>query len=141
MKAINPYLTFNGNCEEAMEFYAQVFDAQIVMKSRFKEMPPDPNFKVSDADGEKLMHSTLQLTPDTVIMASDTIGKQAEKLVAGNNFTISINAESKEEVDRLFSELSEDGTVTMVPNITFWGSYFGMCTDKFGISWMFSSEC
>ncbi len=141
MKAINPYLTFNGSCEEAMNFYASVFGADIVMMNRFNEMPPDENFPVSEADGNKIMHSTLQLTPDVVIMASDNLGEHAAGLVVGNNFSISINAESPEEVDRLCAGLSEGGTVTMPAGKTFWGSYFAMCADKFGINWMFSSEC
>jgi PhnB protein len=139
MTTVNVYLTFKGNCEEAFNFYKSVFGGEFTSISRFKEMPPQEGMnEVSPEDGEKLMHITLPLSNETFLMGCDTGGEWALKTVIGNNFSLSINTDSKEEADRLFNELSEGGKVTMAMDETFWGSYFGMFTDKFDINWMVS---
>ena len=102
-------------------------------------MPPDENFKVAEADMNKVMHVSLPIG-NTILMGSDTAGEWAKQLKQGNNFSVSINADSREEADRLFQELSENGRITMPMNITFWESYFGMFTDQFGIQWMVSFD-
>ena len=91
---------------------------------------------MSEADGNKIMHVTLPISNETCIMGSDVPGDYAAGFKQGNNFSISINAGDKAEADRLFLALSEGGTITMPMNQTFWGAYFGMFTDKFGINWM-----
>jgi PhnB protein len=88
--------------------------------------------------GNKIMHVSLPVSKETMLMGSDTGGEWAPSFVQGNNFSISINAETKEEADRLFYGLSNDGKVTMPLDNTFWGDYFGMWTDKFGVNWMVS---
>ena len=140
MTTINIYLTFNGDCEEAFEFYKSAFGNEFAMMSRFKEMPPDPNFPVAEADMEKIMHVSLPISDETVLMGSDTGGEWAGHFQQGNNFSVSIGTDSKEEADRLFYLLSEGGNVTMPMSDTFWESYFGMFTDKFGIQWMVSYD-
>lgn len=140
MATINTYLTFNGNCEEAFNFYKSVFGGEFAHLGKFKEMPDDPKFPVADADKEKIMHVSLPISKETVLMGSDTGGAWTENYNQGNNFSISINAESKEEADRIFNELSQHGKVIMPMNKTFWGSYFGMFTDQFGIQWMVSFD-
>lgn len=140
MATVNVYLTYNGNCEEAFMFYKSVFGGEFQNISRFKEMPEDPNFKLSEADKEKIMHVSLPISKETILMGSDTGGEWAAQFKQGNNFSISITTESKQEADRFFNELSKDGQVTMPMNDTFWGSYFGMFADKFGIQWMVSYE-
>ena len=84
------------------------------------------------------MHVSLPISKETILMGSDTGGEWSAGFKAGNNFSISISADSKEEADRLFNGLSAGGTVTMPLANTFWGDYFGMFNDKFGISWMMS---
>lgn len=139
MTTVNVYLTFNGNCEEAFNLYRSVFGGDFSYIGRFKEMPPSPDGKsMSPEDGEKIMHISLPISKETTLMGSDTGGEWASSFKEGNNFSISINTDSKAEADRLFKELSTAGKVTMPMSITFWGSYFGMFTDKFGINWMIS---
>lgn len=139
MTTINAYLTFNGNCEEAFNFYKSVFGGDFPYIGRYKDMPPnEAGEKPSGAEGEKIMHVSLPISKETMLMGSDTGGEWASNYSQGNNFSISINTDSKEESDRLFNGLSQGGKVTMPMNKTFWGDYFGMFTDKFGINWMVS---
>ncbi len=138
MTTINIYLTFNGNCEEAFNFYKSVFGGEFPYVGRFKEMPADAGKGVSDDEGNRIMHISLPISPETVLMGSDTGGEWASSYKQGNNFSISINADSKESADKIFNDLSAGGTVTMPMGNTFWGDYFGMLTDKFGINWMMS---
>ena len=104
-------------------------------------MPPQEGMPAMTAEeGNKIMHVSLPISKETALMGSDTGGEWAPKITKGNNFSISINADSKEEADRLFNELSAGGKVTMPMEKTFWGSYFGMFTDKFDINWMVSFD-
>lgn len=136
MTTVNVYLNFDGQCEEAFEFYKSVFGGEFSYIGRFNEMPQDENNKLSEADGNKIMHVSLPISAETNLFGSDTVGAWSPKLVQGNNYSISINASSKEEADRLFNGLSAGGQVTMPLENTFWGAYFGMFTDKYGINWM-----
>lgn len=135
----NVYLNFNGNCEEAFNFYKTVFNKEFTTLSRFKEMPASehsPKMQAEDAD--KIMHVSLKITDNSVIMGSDTGAEWSKYFVQGNNFSISLNVDSTTEADKIFNALSAGGHITMPMNKTFWGDYFGMCTDKFGINWMLS---
>ena len=138
MATINIYLTFNGNCEEAFNFYKSAFGGEFGHIGRFKDMPSDGGKPISAELGEKIMHVSLPISSETTLMGSDTGGEWSASFNQGNNFSLSINAESKEEAERLFNQLSEGGQITMPLNVTFWGEYFGMFTDKFGIQWMMS---
>lgn len=95
---------------------------------------------MSEEDKEKIMHISLPVSKETVVMGSDTGGEWAPKHTVGNNITLSISTNNKDEADRLFKKLSEGGKATMPMNQTFWGSYFGMCTDKFDVNWMVSFD-
>ena len=136
MTTVNVYLNFDGQCEEAFSFYKSVFGGEFSYIGRFNEMPQDENIKLSEADGNKIMHVSLPISAETNLFGSDTVGAWSPKLVQGNNYSISINASSKEEADRLFNGLSAGGQVTMPLENTFWGAYFGMFVDKYGINWM-----
>lgn len=138
MATVNAYLTFNGNCEEAFLFYKSVFGGEFPYLGRFKDMPQDDANKMDAEMGEKIMHVSLPISKETILMGSDTGGEWASSFKQGNNFSISITASSKEEADRLFQGLSAGGNVTMPMDKTFWGDYFGMWQDKFGINWMMS---
>ena len=138
MATVNVYLTFNGDCEEAFTFYKSVLGGEFPMMSRFSEMPPDAGPPVAPEHANRIMHVSLPISKETVLMGSDTGGEWATNFKQGNNFSISITAESKEEADRFFNGLSEGGQVTMPMDSTFWGDYFGMFSDKFGINWMVS---
>ncbi len=138
MPTINPYLTFNGNCEEAFNFYKSVFGGEFPFMGRFKDMPPVDGKTVPAEEGEKVMHVSLPISKETILQGSDSSLAFGPAPVAGTNFSISISAESEAEADKLFNAISAGGKVTMPLGKTFWGSYFGMCVDKFSISWMIS---
>lgn len=134
MPQVNPYLTFKGNCEEAFIFYRSVFGGDFPYIGRFKDMPSEK--PLPPEAGELIMHVSLPISKETTLMGSDSSEAFGQVTNIGNNISLSINTESEEEATRLFNGLSEGGTVTMPLNKTFWGAFFGMCTDKFGIHWM-----
>lgn len=142
MATVNIYLTFNGNCEEAFNFYKSVFGGEFPYVGRFGEMPPgdaspgEDGKSMSDEDANRIMHISLPISKETILMGSDTGGEWAAGYQPGNNFSISVNAENRGEADTLFAGLSAGGQVTMPLADMFWGAYFGMLTDKFGINWM-----
>ncbi|MTI31974.1 VOC family protein [Xanthovirga aplysinae] len=139
MTTANVYLTFNGNCEEAFNFYQSVFGGEFSYVGKFKDMPPmEGQPPISPEHAEKIMHMALPLSEETVIMGSDTMEEGDSNHVQGNNFSISIDTDSKNKADKLFDKLTSGGVTKMPMNKTFWGDYFGMLTDKFGINWMIS---
>lgn len=141
MTTVNIYLTFDGTCEKAFNFYKSIFGGNYTYLGRFKDMPHLEGVpKMEGETGERIMHISLPISQETILMGSDSGGDWAPKLQTGNNFSISITTDSKENADRIFSDLCENGKVTMPMEITFWGSYFGSLTDKFGINWMVSFD-
>jgi PhnB protein len=139
MTTVNVYLNFNGNCEEAFNFYKSVFGGEFPFLGRYKDMPPGPDGKkCAPQDEQRIMHVSLPISKETMLMGSDTGGEWASNFSQGNNFSISVTTDSKAEADRLFNSLSAGGKVMMPMNKTFWGDYFGVFTDKFGINWMVS---
>ncbi len=136
---INIYLAFNGNCLEALEYYKSIFGGEFTQLSTFGEMPPQEGMPpVKEEEKDLIMHMSLPISKETVLMASDTSGEWAKSYKQGNNFSISVDAKNQKEADRIFRDLSKNGSIMMPMNKTFWGSYFGMLTDKFGINWMVS---
>ena len=138
MATVNIYLTFNGNCEEAFKFYKSVFGGEFPYIGRFKDMPPGEDPKLKPGEENRIMHVSLPITKETILMGSDTGGEWASGYSQGNNFSISITADSQEEAEKLFNGLSAGGKVTMPMSKTFWTDSFGTFTDKFGINWMVS---
>lgn len=136
--AVNPYLNFNGNCEEAFNYYKSVFGGQYGHVGRFKEMPPMEGMPLPAEYADKIMHISLLLPGGSVIMGSDSMEGAGGKITFGNNFWLSINARSRQEADKLFAALADGGNVAMPLQSTFWGSYFGMVIDRFGVQWMMS---
>lgn len=128
------YLNFNGNTEEAFNFYRSVFGGEFSSIMRYKEMPDTT--PVTPVDREKVMHMTLPLGKDMLLMGSDVPEAMAGRLRMGNNFYISIDADTKAEADLLFNKLSSGGAVQMAMADMFWGSYWGSLTDRFGVQWM-----
>jgi PhnB protein len=137
MAALNPYLNFNGTAEEAFNFYKSVFGGDFVMISRYKDSPPE--FRGPESEGDKIMHVSLPIGKNNVLMGSD-VPEHYGKAIAGTSVHISITADSKEEADKLFNGLSAGGNVMMPMSDSFWGAYFGMFADKFGIHWMVSFD-
>jgi PhnB protein len=135
MAKLNIYLNFAGNTEEAFNFYKSVFGGEFRTIMRFKEMPV-PGVKLDKKDENKIMHIALPVGKDDILMASDMLESHGQKLVAGNNVSISIFPDSKEEAYRLFIALSAGGTVQVPLANQAWGDYYGNLKDKFGIQWM-----
>jgi PhnB protein len=137
MPTINPYLVFNGNCEKAFNFYKSVFGGEFTYIGRFKDMPEE--YKSPEGDENLIMHVSLPIGNETILMGSDTSVSHGQ-VTFGSNFSISISTDSKEDADRLFNGLSAGGKIIMPMADAFWGSYFGMFTDKFGVNWMVGYE-
>lgn len=141
MATPNVYLTFDGECEKAFEFYRSVFGGTFKDLNRFGEMPPSDDMPpMPDEVKDKIMHVSLPMDNGTVLMGSDTMPGHGGPLVKGNNFSISLHPSSRKETEQLFSALSKGGQVTMPLEDTFWGAYFGMCVDPFGIQWMMNYD-
>lgn len=141
MTILNVYLTFNGNCEEVFNFYKSVLGGEFAHVARFGEMPPSEHCPtVPEKDKDKIMHISLPISKETVLMGCDSSEAFRTATVQGNNFSLSINTDSTKEADRVFNALLSGGKVSMPMDNTFWGSYFGMLTDQFGIQWMVGCE-
>jgi PhnB protein len=138
MTTLNPYIYFNGNCEDAFNFYKSVFRQEFTYIGRYKDVPKTDRQIFQESD-EKIMHVSLPISTETILMGSDNIEAYKEA-IKYSNFSLIIHTDSKEEVDRLFNELSENGQIKVPMNLTFWGSYYGICIDKFGISWKITIE-
>lgn len=134
MAKVYPYLRFNGNCEEAFNFYKSVLGGEFSYIGRYSEMPPE--FSYPESDKNKIMHISLNIGNDSTLMGEDAMAAYGGKPKEGNNFAVSLNAETEEEARKLFNGLSAGGNVTMPLQPAFWGSLFGMFTDKFDIDWI-----
>ena len=127
---LNPYLNFGDKTEEAFEFYKTVFGNEFAFFQRFKDAPG-----TEEGDAEKVMHVALPIGNDT-LMGSDSPASMMSTFKIGNNISLSLQPDSKEQADELFSKLSEGGVVLMPLADQFWNAYFGMLTDKYGVNWM-----
>ena len=134
MALINTHINFNGNAEEAFNFYKSVFGGEFALIIRFKDMS-GPEFPIPEHEANKIMHIALPIGHN-FLMGNDvpeSLGRVDEN---ENRSKISVSAESREEADKLFSGLSAGGNIEMPIDDSPWGSYFGMFRDKFGIEWM-----
>ena len=134
---LNVYLTFTDNCREVFDFYRAVFGGEYLIIQTFADGPAD--MEIAESDRDKIMHATLSIG-DSILMGSDMPASFAPPPTVGSNFSLSYSTSSKEESDALFAKLSAGGTVTMPLQETFWGAYFGSCTDKYGINWQLDCE-
>lgn len=132
------YVTFNGNTEEAFDFYKTALNGKIANIQRFGDSPHGA--QMSDADKNKIMHIALEAPNGVNLMGNDYLDFMGEPFVAGNNFSLSLHPDSEELADQLFNNLSEGGTVTVPMSKAPWGDYFGMFNDKFGIKWMINHQ-
>ncbi|MFM9984413.1 MAG: VOC family protein [Flavobacteriales bacterium] len=135
MALINPHINFNGNAEEAFNFYKSVFGGEFANIVRFKDLASE-EFQVSEKEENKIMHIALPIGKSNVLMANDVPEFMGTVNERENRSKISISAESKEEADNLFNGLSVGGEIEMPMADSPWGSYFGMFRDKYGIEWM-----
>ena len=139
MASVSIYFNFDGDAEEAFNHYKKVFGTEFVNPPmRFGDMPPQEGApQLSETDKNKIMHMALPILSGILIMGTDVLESMGHKLVEGNNFTISLNPDTKEEADKLYKDLSEGGADGVAPHDEFWG-YWGTCKDRFGIRWMFN---
>ena len=139
MAKVSIYLNFMGNTEEAFNFYKSVFNTEFATPVMYlKDMPAQPGMPtLSEKDANSVMHVALPILAGTLLMGTDMLESMGHKLVIGNNVTISLEPDSKEETDRLFKALSEGGSDIAPMRDEFWG-YWGCCLDKFGTRWMFN---
>ena len=137
MLIINPYLNFPGNSEEAFKFYQSVFGGELFI-SRFKDTPESGRLPAHEQD--KLMHVALMHGKSPFLMATDALESMGQKLNFGNNIHLSVMTGSDAETTKIVNALSEKGKVSIPPAKQFWGAFFGMVTDQFGISWMVSNN-
>jgi PhnB protein len=133
---IHPYLNFDGKTEEAFRFYEKVLGGKLGEIHRFGSLPPEGGFELTPEQKNLVLHVGLELPDGQMIMASDMIAGMGPQRVEGNNFSISVHPESRQEADRIFAALAQGGTITMPIADQFWGDYFGSLTDRFGINWM-----
>ena len=132
-RTIQPYLFFNGSCEEAIEFYRKAVGAEVEMVMRFKESPePPPPGTVPAGFDNKIMHASFRIG-QTIVLASD--GCSDDK-ASFQGFSLSLNVASEKEADSVFAALADSGQVKMPLTKTFWSPRFGMVEDRFGVGWM-----
>lgn len=128
------YVTFNGNTEEAFNFYSSALGGKITNLQRFGDGPTGG--QMPDAEKNKIMHIALEAPHGVSLMGNDHIEFMGEKYKAGNNFSLSLHPDSEALSDKLFNNLSAGGTIIVPMAKAPWGDYFGMFVDKFGIKWM-----
>lgn len=134
MATFNPYLNFPGHTEAAFELYKSVFGGEFVTLQRFKDTPVAD--RVPAGEKEKIMHVSLPIGKGNILMGTDALESMGHRVTFGNNFCISIEADSKEQAKRYFDGLSVGGKIEHPLKDEFWGAYFGILTDKFGTRWM-----
>ena len=141
MSRVNTYLNFPGNTEEAFIFYKSVFGTEFVSLTRMKDMPrPEGAPTLSESDANKIMNVQLPITNGHVLMATDALESLGHKVDVGNNVTISLDLDSAEEAERIYSKLmvnspENSGPLANMP----WGALWGSCQDQYGIRWMVSA--
>ncbi|MFP5297659.1 MAG: VOC family protein [Actinomycetota bacterium] len=131
---LQPYLNFQGNAEEAFDFYKRVFGGEFSAVFRFKDMPIE-GMTIPEKDQDKIMHIALPIGDD-VLMASDALESMGQQVHMGNNNYVSVHPDSREEADRIFNGLSEGAEIEMPIADQVWGDYFGSLRDRFGVGWM-----
>jgi len=137
MAKVNPYLHFLGNTEEVFNFYKSIFGGEFAAVMRYGDMQGEEGCEnMSDDDKAKIMHIALPLSDGHVLMGTDAVGEHAKDAAFGNNISLSISVDSKEDAEKIFNGLSDGGAVTMPLSDTFWGAYFGMLKDKHSIQWL-----
>ena len=141
MSRVNTYLNFQGNTEKAFNFYKEIFGTEFTSVTRMKDMPlPEGAPALAESDANKIMNIQLPITNGHVLMATDALESLGHKVNVGNNVTISLDLDSKEEAEKIYNQLltnspENSGPLSPMP----WGANWGSCLDQFGVRWMVSS--
>lgn len=126
------FINFNGNCREAAEFYAKVFQVEVGNLMTYGDTPPDPNYPVAEADKDKIMYAEIPLGGMTLMLMDMPSGSPT---TIGDNITPTFSTDDKDEVTRFFNELKEGGVVLMELQKAFFSEWYGMVKDQFGVTW------
>lgn len=137
MKSVNPYVNFAGNTEAAFEFYKTVFGVELMAMLRYKDFG-DNGMDVPEAELDKVAHAALPLGKDNILMGTDVLEAQQGTFVVGTNTYITIETDTQEEADTLYSKLAKGGKAEMPLEATEWAESYGIVIDKFGVQWMIS---
>lgn len=133
--AVEVYLNFNGNCREAVEYYADVFETERPKLMTFGDSPQNPDYPLPEEAKDLIMHTRLVISGSTV-MFSDTF--PGMPFVEGNNVNLAVVTETEEELLKYWDKLKAESTIEMELQETFWSKYYGSLVDKFGIHWLFN---
>jgi PhnB protein len=134
--AVQIYINFDGNCEEAVNYYAKIFEQPSPVFMRFKDQP-SPDYPLTDEAGNRIMHTELKIEGDTIMFSDVFPGME---LIVGNNLSLTVISKDIEHTRRHFQRLKEGGEVGMELEETFWSPLYGNLTDRYGINWQFSTE-
>ena len=129
---IQPYVFFNGRCEEALKFYGEAIGAEVIFQMRYKDAPPDAQSQMRPGTEDKIMHASIK-SGSTIWMASDG---HCDPQATFSGFSLSLTADDAASAEKYFNALAEGGSVTMPWQATFWSNGFGMVVDRFGLGWM-----
>lgn len=135
--AVLAYINFNGNCREAVEFYAEVFGTEEPKIMSYGDTPPDEGFPLTEETKNLVMHTSLQIEGSTVMFSDVPPGMP---FVHGNNISLAIMSKDMDKITSMFNKLKVGGTVGMDLQETFWSKYYGFVTDKFGVGWQFNFD-
>ena len=136
MARVSTYLNFQGQTEEALAFYAKIFGTQVTMLSRYSDMPAAGPMALPAVDRELVMHAELPILAGHMLMATDMLTSMGQETRIGNNTTLCLEVDSKEEADRLYGSLAEGGSEGSPMADMPWGAYWGVTLDRYGIRWM-----
>ena len=138
MTVINPYLTFDGNCEEAFDYYRKIFGGEFSSFARFSEMPHNDEYQLTEEKKNQILHVSLPISKETVLMGSDTMPGYEHKIVPCISMSLSVTVSSNKRADHIYNMLARNGKNVIPLGKSFWGAYFGIVVDQFGFSWMIS---
>ena len=136
MARVNTYLNFQGQTEEAFTFYAKTFGTEVTMLSRYSDMPAAGPGELTPAEQAMVLHAELPITGGHLLMATDMLRSMGQETRIGNNTTLCLDVDSKEEADRLYGALSVEGSEGSPMADMPWGAYWGVILDRYGIRWM-----
>ena len=134
MEGIKPYISFKGNCEEAMNFYKEKLGAEVLFMGRYGDSP-----MAGKGPDDAIMHCSIKIG-DSVIMACDNVFEDSNPTTVGNNISLALGTNDIAHAEKTFDAMSDGATICMPMQETFWAERFGMLTDKFGINWMFNCD-
>jgi PhnB protein len=138
MAQVNTYLNFQGQAEEAFAFYAETFGTEVTMLSRFSDMPAVGPGELPAEERDLVLHAELPITGGHLLMATDMLRSMGQETRIGNNTTLCLDVDSREEADRLCGVLSQGGSEGSPMADMPWGAYWGVILDRYGIRWMFN---